>query len=168
MSLRILLSCSAERLRPSPSERPRLPVATAAQPPALYAFVAEMIVPWLNSTTLDTSASFIPLSRSLTARRRRSLSASTESVLPSVRSMPHSTHLEKKLQQFLAGSISKFLQAWGNQYSFCNNRKLWDRLDRQVDDLIGRHLSLYRKARARLEEDDGRVLRRRLLGVRSL
>src|ERR1700694_575096 len=105
MSLRILLSCSAERLRPSPSERPRLPVATAAQPPALYAFVAEMIVPWLNSTTLDTSASFIPLSRSLTARRRRSLSASTESVLPSVRSMPHSTHLEKKLQQFLAGSI---------------------------------------------------------------
>src|ERR1700694_5165881 len=106
MSLRILLSCSAERLRPSPSERPRLPVATAAQPPALYAFVAEMIVPWLNSTTLDTSASFIPLSRSLTARRRRSLSASTESVLPSVRSMPHSTHLEKKLQQFLAGSIA--------------------------------------------------------------
>src|ERR1700681_1646898 len=110
MSLRILLSCSAERLRPSPSDRSRLHVATAAQPPALYAFVAEMIVPWLNSTTLDTSASFIPLSRSLTARRRRSLSASTESVLPSVRSMPHSTHLEKKLQQFLAGSISSTLE----------------------------------------------------------
>src|SRR5713226_4642117 len=64
-----------------------------------------MIVPWLNSATLDTSASFIPFNRSLTARRRRSLSASTDRVLPSVRSMPHSTHLEENLQQFMAGSI---------------------------------------------------------------
>jgi RNA-directed DNA polymerase len=64
--------------------------------------------------------------------------------------------------------LSKFLQAWGNHYSFCNNLQLWDRLDRQVDELIGKHLSLYGKARARLAGEDERILRRRLLGVRSL
>jgi RNA-directed DNA polymerase len=64
--------------------------------------------------------------------------------------------------------LSKFLQAWGNQYSFCNNGHLWESLDRKIDDLVGDHIGKYSKVRKNLKAEDVRVSHRRLLGVRSL
>lgn len=61
------------------------------------------------------------------------------------------------------------LRGWGNQYSFCNDPRLWGQLDGEIDSLLRRYLGQYRKARdAALKEEDSRLVCRRLLGVHLL
>ncbi|HXU29238.1 MAG TPA: reverse transcriptase domain-containing protein, partial [Thermoanaerobaculia bacterium] len=65
-------------------------------------------------------------------------------------------------------SISKVIQAWGSQYQFANNRKLWEKLDKEIDNLIRKHIQSYGSVRSRLVQQKDSLALRRTLGVFSL
>lgn len=60
---------------------------------------------------------------------------------------------------------SNVLEGWGNQYSFCNDRRLLASLDAEIDEILRNYLGRYRAVR---DKNGDRTDRRRLLGVHSL
>lgn len=66
-------------------------------------------------------------------------------------------------------NVHNIVKGWGNQYSFCNVPRLWGQLDGEIDLLIKRYLGQYKAARRAITDDeDGRRVSRRLLGVHLL
>ncbi|MCA9466917.1 MAG: hypothetical protein KC643_15940 [Nitrospira sp.] len=66
--------------------------------------------------------------------------------------------------------VSKKLQGWGNQYYFCNDDKLWNSMDKQISELIKKHLSEYKNRKRKLKKDlpDPWKAERRQLGIHLL
>ncbi len=65
--------------------------------------------------------------------------------------------------------VSNIVKGWGNQYSFCNDPRLWSQLDGEIDILVRNFLGQYGRARAfALGQEGGQKLARRLLGVHLL
>ena len=65
------------------------------------------------------------------------------------------------------GRVSKKLQGWGNQYYFCNDDKVWNSMDKQISELIKKHLGEYKNRREKLKKDlpDSWKAERRQLGI---
>ena len=61
-------------------------------------------------------------------------------------------------------TINAVVSGWGNQYYFCNDRKVMDDLDRKISDLLSRASDDFRSILQGL----GPLGRRRLMGVKSL
>lgn len=61
--------------------------------------------------------------------------------------------------------VSKTLQAWGNQYSFCNSRQSFDSIDEKVDKLISTYFDVYMSINSKIKDTEKK---RRILGVHRL
>lgn len=64
--------------------------------------------------------------------------------------------------------ISNIAKGWGNQYSYCNDYHLLERMDKSIDDKISQYLSMYASHRARFQRKGQVEQKRRLLGVHLL
>lgn len=66
-------------------------------------------------------------------------------------------------------TVDNVLRGWGNQYSFCNDSRLWRQLDQRIDELIRKYLGFYSAARNKASRrPDSLQVTRRLLGVHLL
>lgn len=64
--------------------------------------------------------------------------------------------------------VSNIMRGWGNQYSYCNDLKLMETIDKRVDEKIASYLSNYAKWKDKFEKNGEEINRRRLLGVHLL
>jgi hypothetical protein len=60
--------------------------------------------------------------------------------------------------------VDGIVQGWGKHYRFCNDGKLFDRLDESVKQRILAYTGAYSSARSRIEESGGQSF----LGVETL
>jgi len=64
--------------------------------------------------------------------------------------------------------VSNIMRGWGNQYSYCNDRKLMEHIDQKIDKKIASYLSNYAIWKDSFEKNGQQVNRRRLLGIHLL
>lgn len=64
--------------------------------------------------------------------------------------------------------VSNVLKGWGNQYSFCNNRQIFQSMDLKVDQKLKTYLTTYKEKAKQFVDNDFQKNRRRLIGVHLL
>ena len=64
-------------------------------------------------------------------------------------------------------SIHHTVRAWGNQYQFCNNKQIMERMDENISKLISEYTRYYSSIFRNIDVREG-AKRRRMLGVHAL
>jgi len=64
--------------------------------------------------------------------------------------------------------VSNIMRGWGNQYSYCNDLKLMEAIDKKIDGKIASYLSNYAYWKDKFEKNGQEINRRRLLGIHLL
>jgi RNA-directed DNA polymerase len=63
-------------------------------------------------------------------------------------------------------NVNNILKGWGNQYSFCNDRRIYKQMDATINKKLGNFFAQYNEIKHRFEHDT--LAKRRLLGVHLL
>jgi hypothetical protein len=97
---------------------------------------------------------------------KRLLDKVEEILTDSLRSMadPRRSISEKKSFVDTVMDVNNLIKGWGNQYSYCNDRQLFDNLDSEIDELLKRYAHGYSLKRNKVGSKD----KRRLVGVQPL
>lgn len=102
--------------------------------------------------------------------KRRLLKSIADILTKSKQAMHQPKHLVNKkltLVETLT-SVNDVIKGWGNQYSFCNDPKGFQNLDRDLDGLLAGYWEVYSTNQSRWNNVNDRVNSRRLLGVHVL
>ena len=59
---------------------------------------------------------------------------------------PNKLYFERATVTETLLNVSNVLRGWGNQYSFCNNRQIFENIDLQIDRKLEKYLAVYKKS----------------------